>query len=434
MKALSLDLVGATRRTRQTLELLFDSRAGGRYRFTETAEARAVIVDLDGIGAREEWRRYREQHPGRPALLISLRDHPCEEPDLLLRKPFRSGDLLKALARLESALAESVHSVPLSATAGTVTAEGRAGPARVLPIAEGPVSPEPSRTTSTREPRHTATVSRTTATASEPGSHTMAAFFDLTTAVPDSELPEQERFRELCGEHPDIDPEDPAAVAAIRLEDRNHLIRRLRDILRATGDSTPTRLVTIRGRHHLLLYGGEEIRCDIGDDTLKALAGSPIADEEFEVEPRPLTPDKVPWSSAMISLRSDAFLWKLALWTYRGRLPAGFDLQQRVFLRHWPNLTRLLEVPDATRIAALWLEHPMTLPFTARALQVPQRHVFAFYNAAHSIGLAGIVKRESDTLMEQSIPHRSPQRGLFNRIVNHLQRGLRLRKREDEEA
>ncbi len=445
MKGLLLDLIGATRRTRQTLELLFENRTGGRYRFVDSSRARAVIVDLDGLRAREEWCRYREQYPERPALLLSLQEHPCEEPDQMIRKPFRSGDLLQALARLESSLPDTLaDNMSLTATGGGASPAPLpvATPAAVVPLRPGTSPSGEERTTPTRERRHTPMVSRTTGgvmepgsrttgSISEPGSRTMAGFFDLTAVVPDNDIPEQERFREICGEHPDIDPEDAQAVAGILLDDRDHLLRRLRNILLATSDSSPTRLLTLRGQHHLLLYGVDEIHSDLTDNALKALAGVPITDEEIEIAPRPISPGEVPWNGAMISQRTDAFLWKLSLWTYRGRLPAGFDLEQRVYLRHWPNLTRLLEVPDAMRISALWLEHPMTLPFTARALQIPQRHVFAFYNAAHSIGLAGIVKRESDALMEQSIPHRSPQRGLFNRVLDHLQRSLRRRKNQD---
>ncbi len=444
MKGLPLDLIGATRRTRQTLELLFENRTGGRYRFVDSDQAQAVIVDLDGLRAREEWRRYRERHPRRPALLLSLQEHPCEAPDQMIRKPFRTGELLQALARLEASLPDTLaDNIPLTATGGGVSPAPLpvAAPAPVVPLRSGTPPVGEERTTPTRERRRT-TVSRTTAgvreplsrttgSLSEPGSRTMAGFFDLTAVVPDHEVPEQERFREICGEHPDIDPEDAQAVAEILLDDRDHLLRRLRNILLATSDSTPTRLLTLRGRHHLLLYGVSQIHSDLTDSALQALAADPISDEEIEIAPRPFSPGEVPWNGAMISQRTDAFLWKLSLWTYRGRLPAGFDLTQRVYLRHWPNLTRLLEVPDAMRISALWLEHPMTLPFTARALQIPQRHVFAFYNAAHSIGLAGIVKRESDALMEQSIPHRSPQRGLFNRVLDHLHRSLHRRRNQD---
>lgn len=116
----------------------------------------------------------------------------------------------------------------------------------------------------------------------------------------------------------------------------------------------------------------------------------------------------------------ESILWKTALWTYQGRLPAGIAPDRRVYLEHWPNFTRLAEVPDAMRIAALWTEHPMSLLHTADALKIPQRYVFAFFGAAYTLGIAGQAKRESDELFESGMVTRSEKRPVLERMVKHL--------------
>lgn len=116
----------------------------------------------------------------------------------------------------------------------------------------------------------------------------------------------------------------------------------------------------------------------------------------------------------------EAFLWKLALWTYQGCLPLGTQLEQRVYLRHWPNLTRLHPVPDAMRIASLWSEQPMTLGYTATALGIPQQHVFNFYCASHTIGLAGQARREADYLFQEASAHSKGKRHFMSDMMKRL--------------
>ena len=116
----------------------------------------------------------------------------------------------------------------------------------------------------------------------------------------------------------------------------------------------------------------------------------------------------------------EAFLWKLALWTYRDCLPLGTHLEKRVYLRHWPNLTRLHPVPDAMRIASLWNEQPMTLGYTAKALGIPQQHVFNFYCASHTIGLTGQARREADYLFQEAATHSKGKRGFVSAMMKRL--------------
>jgi hypothetical protein len=116
----------------------------------------------------------------------------------------------------------------------------------------------------------------------------------------------------------------------------------------------------------------------------------------------------------------DGFLWQAALWTYQGRLPAGTAVHGRVYLARWPNLTRLVEVPHALRVAALWLAQPVSPAFTAQALAIRQRYVFAFYGAAHALGLAGQARRASDYLFEPAVFGAAGDRRVLSGVVSRL--------------
>ena len=116
----------------------------------------------------------------------------------------------------------------------------------------------------------------------------------------------------------------------------------------------------------------------------------------------------------------DAFMWKLACWASKGRYPDNIDYRQPVYLRCWPNFTRLLLTPHALRIAALLIQGPRTMINVAQILNIKPESVFVFISAACSIGLAGQAKRMSDTLVEHSEVKVIKSEGLLSRIIRKL--------------
>lgn len=120
----------------------------------------------------------------------------------------------------------------------------------------------------------------------------------------------------------------------------------------------------------------------------------------------------------------EEFLWKISLWTSKGRFPSGVDLNRNVFLTRWPNLTRMAYIPHSLRISALLTEKPMTLLAVAKTLDIPNEYVFAFFSAACALGIAGqhTAVNEEKVNSEVSKPKEvtTEKKGLFGRIMNKL--------------
>ncbi|MBL4621067.1 MAG: hypothetical protein JKY89_01590 [Immundisolibacteraceae bacterium] len=94
----------------------------------------------------------------------------------------------------------------------------------------------------------------------------------------------------------------------------------------------------------------------------------------------------------------DALKWKATEVMAAGKTPPGLDLHaDRVYIRSWPNFSRLPHSDDELRIAALWLTHPMSLIATATSLQITLEKVNSFYAAADAAGLLGVLFRETDS-------------------------------------
>lgn len=117
----------------------------------------------------------------------------------------------------------------------------------------------------------------------------------------------------------------------------------------------------------------------------------------------------------------DAFLWKLAIWTSKGRLPFGLNPQHPVFLKYWPNFTRLMITPDAMRIAALLAQGPQTPLDIVRELNIRAEFVFAFIAACHAIGILDQSTRHADELVIQPEKSKAVKKhGLLGKILSKL--------------
>lgn len=125
----------------------------------------------------------------------------------------------------------------------------------------------------------------------------------------------------------------------------------------------------------------------------------------------------------------DEFLWKMALWTSRGKLPKHIELKKPVYLSEWPNLTRLQIFPYAAEIAAVMSHQVVTLTDIAEQLGIEQRFVFAFFSAAYALGIADMSNRQSDQLFEQKTKPYDPKlNSSVKSIINRLNKKTDIHK------
>lgn len=199
------------------------------------------------------------------------------------------------------------------------------------------------------------------------------------------ELVHEARF---CGGEPDASTEQ-LADAARRYDPAAHLVGVLKDAyLVSCKWQVPTHLDSPAGR--ITVDGTTNlIYCEFPADKFASMVRQPMdkrpktrafSRQEFADLQETLT------KRALVQ-RLDQVLWETALETSVGRLPTGVDPAAPVYLKHWPNLTRLHRTPHALRIAALWATRGASLTETAQTLKIAQRHVFAFYSAALALDL-----------------------------------------------
>lgn len=368
--------IGMDQRQRDTLRLLFSRKCDNRYHLVEEASAEICMLDLDSYGGENLWQEFRQRHPQHPLILVSLKQQSITDPRaVFVQKPIPVQSLINAIEQQCRLMASEPEPAAQPTPAPHQTAPS------VEPAVSGGVASKPK------------------------AAHRAASLMDASLE------------RTFVGTAPDIDPADPDLSGKIYYNPDHYLQGHLQQALNLAvkynrnvtiGGPWPTLELLIED--HQMRVAAEERRlrshCTLPDATLELslhqFSGQGALDEKA------------------LSYSLPTLFWKVALWASRGRLPEGTSLTQPIYLRRWPNFTRLVITPYALAIAALWAEQPRSLLDTARHLNIPQRYVFAFYSAAKSLQLVGETRRAADTLIQPPEIAASRQRGLLGRLIDRL--------------
>lgn len=384
-------LLGLNERTRAVLEFFFVST--GKSAFIESSEdcADVAIFDYDNPVSRDHWDRFHTVY-SKPGLLLSISEQVVSDA-FWIQKPISPDALLTAASNIHHHYGridndhykradEPVAAIDLQPAFETV-------PGASVNDEHGTTAPE-----SLDETERSDTVRAV-----------------LQETLP----PEQERF---CGVRNDIDPDRIIETRDLFYNPTHYLADKLRESYYiAMKWQVPTRL-DLDGQQIILVPSHDCAYISFSPDSLADLCSQPVARryksatigiDEFSAM-RPTL------GNFAIIHGIENMLWISALDAAQGRLPIGTDPKRMVFLEHWPNITRLHQVPHALRISALWGTRGASLVETSRILNISQRHVFAFYSAAMTLGLITFDGSRIERMQKKV--HR--QRGLLSRFLKWL--------------
>lgn len=241
------------------------------------------------------------------------------------------------------------------------------------------------------------------------------------TSTPDDlVISQQEKHDEalLCGTREDASPADLASSSALRYDPNQYLIAALKEAYLVSAKwRVPTQFDLPEGavvvdtlqNHVYLGFDPAKLSQLYGQRMTKRPKTRVVSAGDFaKMRPR--------FESSGAVLRADSLLWRAAMETAGGRLPTGVNPDKPVYLKHWPNMTRLQRTPHSLRIAAAWAIKGASISETARVLQIPQRYIFAFYNAALELDLV----TEDGSHIHRAKRKGPGNRGLLTRLFNWL--------------
>lgn len=134
---------------------------------------------------------------------------------------------------------------------------------------------------------------------------------------------------------------------------------------------------------------------------------------------------KAPTSTVKV-ISIEEFLWAITIKTSRGRVPFGSSLDELYVLEHWPNLTRLRHIPNATRISAFWVGQAQSINNVINKLHIPFVDVSTFFSAAMSIGIMKPAQRNEDHMIEPDVITTDKKKhSLFASLINKVSKNMR---------
>lgn len=441
------DIICSNLRTRNLLVFALQQRGKERFELSRGNRPDLVIIDCEKPETKNDFLKYRRRFPECPAILLlndsedndDFPDECRKGNEFLLLKPFSLNGLLAIIDQCLNSIhpnksstqtrsAVSVEKAENSKSLQVLPhqAEGRTagqGENNNISVASFEINPQSSDNVKTSEeilesPPKTSKVD-------EEKTIKLAISQKSMHVIKKNAAKKQEiAGKSVRANFPfvlqsDIDLHKTSEVESIRLNIDNRILGYiLRGILQQS-DAQPI-VIKLEIKDLPAFYLSphtNSLFIPSGDIDLFELA-----QQDFDKQQVLLSPGEMPEPELQHPYEKlDAFLWKLALYTYRGYLPEEVNVLEPVYLRYWPNLTRFMPTPNGMRISALLCRQPAKMANIIRVLNIPQRHVFNFYAAASTLGLAGQAIRDSDQLLIPTYPIRaSENHALIQQLVNKL--------------
>ncbi|MEW6445585.1 MAG: hypothetical protein ACOZAQ_03555 [Pseudomonadota bacterium] len=376
---LKVALYGMDARARELFAMFVAGPGQHCCEIVENGAPEAVVIDLDGVGSDRLWLEVRRHFSG-PAVVLSVRSHELHHA-IWVPKPLRGEGFIAAIARVRGMLQH-------------VTVKQQAQP-----------STPPRR----EDPPPTPSVQR-----EDPGGAARAA--DLAM--------QENRAQECCGHLEDSVYRDQSQRERLFYRPSEYLQGALNEAVAQAAREGRVAMIDGLGYPLYIHPDRGELLTTMREQYLRPLCVRRMDDQPIEIRTLEQLPALTVEDMDPRLRRQDATLWKIALWTSRGRVPEGVALDAPVRLRAWPNIPRLMAVPHGVRIAALWMHRPTSLMETAPLLGIDYRYPFAFFSACHALGLIQTEAGRSPDPRAAKAGHDAPppeeRRGLFRRMLDKL--------------
>ncbi|MCK9605986.1 MAG: hypothetical protein M0R33_05985 [Methylomonas sp.] len=377
-------LYGMDPRSYKTMELYLKGPCRGIAEVVSEGDALIDIIDADHATAGDILAACRQKVPQRPIVLLSLQTLKIENTHFV-QKPVNAEQLMEVLNQLAR---------------GKKTKEVLAPPVPVVKQTRG--------TTDSDQQRIVADNSR-----------------------PEARQPQRKRstvenneggYTAFLGTLPDIDFNDPEQLLTASYDAKSHLLHYVLSAYKVACHQGSAQQLNSIWKPLLIFPDTRQVWLDADDKQLRVFAG--VEQNKMfasNISLVPIDAGTVKEGKAKDKFQDmEAFVWKLTIWTSKGRFPVGINPALPVFLRHWPNFTRLLLIPDAMRITSLLLKGAYTPLDIIKVLNIKPQYVFAFISACHSLGILGQSQRRSDLMLTPEPPKANKKQNLFSKILNKL--------------
>lgn len=394
-------LHGMDSRTCKTMEMYLKGPCKGVAVVVDDTQADIDMIDADYPSAKDLLEARKVATPDRPIILLSLQSLQIDN-TFFIKKPVNVAQIMDVLAKIKAATAPRKVAAEAVKTA-------KISPAPIEPI-----------TRTTEDNAHKMAID--VYAKKSPGVKHVDSQEQQKTAKHQSAMQLNEGgFTAFLGTVSNIDFDDNAQLLTACYDPRQSFLGYVQSALKTAKLQSRTLQLNSIWKPLLIFPASEEIWLDADDKQLRAFAGMTLGKDAISNMSLVALDSVNAAGRGMDKFQNmNTFIWKLSLWTSKGRFPIGLDIQRPVFLERWPNFTRLVITPDALRIAALLVHTSRTPLEVASILNVKPQYVFAFMSACHATGLLKQSERQVDTVIAAEPPRPAPNKSLLSKILGKL--------------
>jgi hypothetical protein len=391
-QVLRVALHGMDGRSYKTMEMYLRGPCKGNARVVLENEAEIDIIDADHPTAASILENRRLQTPDRPIILLSLQTLKIDN-TLFVKKPVESANLLDILKQAKQILdKQKVDSAKHIDLLDDTT------DFKLKIKAETPLVKEISSKNIDQNELKNMVKNKTSVYLNEGG---FSSFFGVVA---------------------NIDFDDPEQLPLASYNIKNSYLYYVTSAFKVAKVKGGASQLNCGWKPLLIFPHSSMIWLDADDKQLMAFSGITISKElGFSIDLTPVNLTSWTLNKDLDKCQSmEAFVWKLAIWTSKGRFPDAIDFHKQIYLKQWPNFTRLVVTPHALRIAALLMQGPRSMLNIANVLNINPKYVFVFVSACYALDLIGIAQRVSDELVVPEKIEPSKKQSLFSKILNKL--------------
>jgi hypothetical protein len=213
--------------------------------------------------------------------------------------------------------------------------------------------------------------------------------FAIKALVSDTEKPKEYKLSDQevlqrCGNASDIDFTKSVERRSVFLNPEDSLLVKITEAVElAQKVEQPVEITGLPGK--MFFFPEDHVfYSTFADDFLNQLALTRFGYQEIDIEPQ--EGFELEDKSKHLSESAESLIWKVAIWTARGRLLNGMDPEKLLQLTTKPDFDRFLTLPNCEAISDVWAGHSVSALDIVKILDVPQRVVFAFMSGAYSLG------------------------------------------------
>jgi len=193
-----------------------------------------------------------------------------------------------------------------------------------------------------------------------------------------------EEVLQRCGNAGDVDLSKKVERRSVFLNAEDSLLVKITEAIELAAKlEQPVEITGLPGK--MFFFPAENVfYSTFSDDFLNQLALTRFGYKELDLEPQ--AEFELEDKGKHLAEGAETLIWKVAIWTARGRLFNGMDPEKLLQLSTKPDFERFLTLPNCEAISDVWAGHSLSALDIVRILDVPQRVVFAFMSGAYSLG------------------------------------------------